>query len=389
MSRAGIRVHQVAELIRQWDPSLPFSPFLKQHSRQHREWGSRDRREIKALAYAWFRLGEATKLLEDREAAIAWAAYLFESDIEAWVPEWKDKGLLPHDLNSESLFEERFQQFLSYNPQVVHIFPLWDDISAELQEWNADASLATQSKMWLRPLPNKSKQMMQKLETVGINYQEEDRALGIDSGIQLDQVLGKSWKQWGEVQDIASQQVIRQADWNAKKVWDCCAASGGKSLQMMQEFEPFQLLCSDIRESIIENLKQRFREAGMRLPKTMVADLSDAGAISSKTQFDMVLADVPCSGSGVFGRNPDAMMRMSEELLIHYSMLQEKIVKHVIPHLQSGGQLLYATCSVYAKENEAHLERFKEWGLELERSAYLNYRAQGGDVLFYALFKKS
>ncbi|MBI1220974.1 MAG: hypothetical protein GC180_00085 [Bacteroidetes bacterium] len=389
MSRAGIRIHQAAEVLRLWDPSLPFAPFFRQNCQKHKEWGSRDRREIKALCYSWFRLGQVSHLIEENESALAWAAYLYETEMHQWLTDWQAKGLLPRDLEVLDSLDARMRQFREFLNLENPFFPLADEISPALAEWNADESLAMPSRLWFRCRKDRKEELIQLLRTHKIEFTVDGLAFGMDTGINLDLILGKQASSFGAIQDRASQEVIRRIDWNGYSVWDTCTASGGKALQIMQEFTPASLFCTDVRASILENLKRRFQSAGMKIPTNGVMDLSRSQPNQAKKEYDRILCDVPCSGSGVFARNPDSMQRMNEDLLIHYLMVQEKIILHTVPFLKKGGILVYATCSVYEKENEGHFERFASIGLQLKEWSYLNYRAEGGDILFYALFEKS
>src|SRR5690606_38162942 len=79
-------------------------------------------------------------------------------------------------------------------------------------------------------------------------------------------------------------------------VWDCCAASGGKSIMIRDLFEDSYITVSDIRESIIANLRKRFAAAGIDHYETLITDLAkNDGSLPGKT-FDLIVADVPCSG---------------------------------------------------------------------------------------------
>ncbi|MCK7557324.1 hypothetical protein MKQ70_20890 [Chitinophaga sedimenti] len=88
--------------------------------------------------------------------------------------------------------------------------------------------------------------------------------------------------------------------------WDCCAASGGKSI-LLKDIQPnVELLVSDVRTSILENLQRRFKEAGIKNFHAKVLDLSDDNVdqILPRNQFDNILLDAPCSGSGTWDAHP-------------------------------------------------------------------------------------
>jgi len=252
-----------------------------------------------------------------------------------------------------------------------------------------DAFLPHPGKLWFRAKKNQIETFGAKLTASEISFVEMDGAFQMESGTSLEQVFGNNLSHYGEVQDYASQQVIRAVDWNNKRIWDTCAASGGKALQISQEYSTASLLCSDVRPAILQNLQQRFKKAGLRVPEIKTVDLSQGQFGKSNIQFEALLCDVPCTGSGTFRRTPDAMMSMREEEVLRYSKLQYTIVRNACQALKKEGLLLYATCSVYAAENEGHIEEFAKLGLKLQESKYLDALDKGGDVLYYALFKKS
>jgi 16S rRNA (cytosine967-C5)-methyltransferase len=74
--------------------------------------------------------------------------------------------------------------------------------------------------------------------------------------------------------------------------------------------------------------------------------------ISPKTKFDLVIADVPCTGSGTWSRTPEQLYYFGTNKIEEYASKQEKITSAVIPFIKPGGYLLYITCSVFKKENE-------------------------------------
>jgi 16S rRNA (cytosine967-C5)-methyltransferase len=103
--------------------------------------------------------------------------------------------------------------------------------------------------------------------------------------------------------------------------------------------------------------------------------------------FDLVIADVPCSGSGTWGRDPWAMSMFSMEDLEDYAARQRLILGKSIPHVKAGGYLLYITCSVYAMENEqmvAFIE--KQGGLRVVKMGLIEGYTQRADSMFAALF---
>jgi 16S rRNA (cytosine967-C5)-methyltransferase len=108
-----------------------------------------------------------------------------------------------------------------------------------------------------------------------------------------------------------------------------------------------------------------------------------------KKQFDLVFADVPCSGSGTWGRTPEQLAFFNQAQLDKYAQLQSKIVQNLIPTVAVGGYLLYATCSVYATENEQQVNALITSGkFKLIEQAYFKGYTQKADTLFGALLQK-
>ncbi|MHB1279377.1 MAG: RsmB/NOP family class I SAM-dependent RNA methyltransferase [Bacteroidia bacterium] len=389
MSRAKVRVLQASQALKSWEPGTPFSLHFKQLSRQNKAWGGRDRKEIQSLCYAWFRLGRACRQFPNAATAIPWAAFLFVPNRQDWIATWKESGELPSDLSIEGDFAFRLEQFRKHHAFEAPFFPETEELSEQIGAAGLDASLAIPARLWFRVKAAAQREFIAQLNKSSIPFEQDGLALSMEGGTSLDQLFGDRLASFGEVQDWASQQVVRSFDWNGLRVWDTCSGAGGKSLQITEEFAPAMLYCTDLRPAILQNLQLRFRKSGQRVPEVNVINLGINQPERNKLHFDALLCDVPCSGSGTFRRNPEGIQSVSKEEIARYAALQEKIVKNALSGLKKGGHLLYATCSVYRKENEDHLSRFVALGLELLKNEYVDGREKGGDILYYALFKKS
>lgn len=388
MSRAKVRVLQANQALKSWEPGTPFSIHFRQLSRQNKAWGGRDRKEIQSLCYAWFRLGRACRQFSNAATAIPWAAFLFLPDRSDWITTWKESGELPEELIQDDEFSDRLAQFRRHLAFEGFFFPETEELSEQLKAEELDASLAMPARLWFRVKAAAQREFIAQLNKSSIPFDQDGLALGMEGGTSLDQLFGDRLASFGEVQDWASQQVVRSFDWKGLRVWDTCSGAGGKSLQIAEEYSPALLYCTDIRPAILQNLQMRFRSSGLRVPERHVINLSLDQPDRNKEQFDALLCDVPCTGSGTFRRNPEGIQSVSPSEIVRYATLQEKIVKNALSGLKKGGHLLYATCSVYRKENEEHLPRFAALGLELVRDQYIDGREKGGDILYYALFKK-
>jgi 16S rRNA (cytosine967-C5)-methyltransferase len=192
------------------------------------------------------------------------------------------------------------------------------------------------------------------------------------------------------VQDRSSQRVLEPLQEHFTKTrftaWDCCAASGGKTILLHDKHPQAAITVSDIRESIIINLKNRLKRAGLNAYRSLVADVTSPH-FSLQQAFDLVICDAPCSGSGTWARTPEQLSFFPEEKIDYYAGLQKRIAVNASRHLTKGGAFLYITCSVFTRENEnvvAYLE--ENTGLQLLTKKYFTGYTERGDTLFAALF---
>lgn len=154
------------------------------------------------------------------------------------------------------------------------------------------------------------------------------------------------------VQDEGSQLVaeIAAAAWRgAKTVLDACAAPGGKTLVLAERHPQARILACEISEARLEPMRSRLAGLGARVE----CRHADAAELDPGESFDLVLADVPCSGTGTLGRNPEIRHRLSVEDLPRQAERQRAILAGCLRALRPGGRLVYSTCSLEPEENEA------------------------------------
>lgn len=135
---------------------------------------------------------------------------------------------------------------------------------------------------------------------------------------------------------------------HCRKMLDLCAAPGGKTLQAAELLpEGARIVAADISAN-----RQKLTRENLQL-RQINADTPAVKPENLSGSFDFVLADMPCSNSGVFRRRPDALWRFSEKSLAEVMKLQREIVFHAARLTAPGGYLLLSTCSIEADENEA------------------------------------
>ena len=148
------------------------------------------------------------------------------------------------------------------------------------------------------------------------------------------------------------------------------------------------LTVSDVRKSILVNLERRFQKAGITGYHSFVADLTDSQSLLSDSTYETIIADVPCTGSGTWARTPEQLYFFDEKRIEYYAELQKKILCNVIPKLRAGGRLVYISCSVFKKENEAVAGFIEQqFDLELIHMQLLHGYEMKADSMFVALFE--
>ena len=225
----------------------------------------------------------------------------------------------------------------------------------------------------------------------GVNFKElSPLCLSLPNATKLDRIIQLNRE--AVIQDYSSQRVgallEKLIPRKIKNVWDCCAASGGKSILAKDVLGNINLTVNDVRETILYNLKKRFAEAGIKSYNTIITDLSQRG-IEQNDQFDLIIADVPCSGSGTWARTPEQLYYFDKHCIEKYVQLQKSILTNIVSSLKPGGYLLYITCSVFKDENENNVQFLtKNFSLQLNEQIILKGYDMQADTMFAALLSK-
>ena len=151
------------------------------------------------------------------------------------------------------------------------------------------------------------------------------------------------------IQDEGSQLVAELAG-EGTLILDCCAAPGGKTTILAENNPASSIVACDVSMRRLEQMKGLLRA----LPeKTQVRfQVADAAKLLFKDEFDLVLCDVPCSGTGTIARNPEIRHRLKVEDIVRHKARQLIILKSAMATLKPHGHLLYSTCSLEPEENE-------------------------------------
>ena len=337
------------EIVLVYDGEVPLHHFLKGFFKQRPYMGSRDRRWVSQLVYHYYRLGHLWKDERQVPERILKGTFLCESEnnglLQFFRPEWNEKIELP--------LKEKLAM-LSFDGQVQDIFPFLSLLSEDIDATAFTYSFFVQPNLFIRTRNNKQAAIIQLLQQAAITFTTSGTdTIVLPNSTKTDTIITD--KSWYEIQDLSSQKVGALFHPQAgERWWDCCAASGGKSIMVIDKQPGVKLLVSDVRASIIQNLHQRFKEAGIRNYEDVILDLTAPAlpAAMSNRQFDQIILDAPCTGSGTWARSPENLYYFNEESIDAYQQLQKRIATNVIPLLKPGGSLIYITCSVFSKENE-------------------------------------
>ena len=158
---------------------------------------------------------------------------------------------------------------------------------------------------------------------------------------------------------------------------DYCAGGGGKSLALAAMGA--QVTAHDINPARLRDLPHRAERAGATIT------LTDAPTGT----FDLVLVDVPCSGSGSWRRSPDAKWRLTPERLDQLIGIQAQILQDTLAYVRPGGRLAYVTCSLLVRENERQIADFLAGKSELTLTGQRRFTpTEGGDGFYLAVMQK-
>jgi 16S rRNA (cytosine967-C5)-methyltransferase len=137
-----------------------------------------------------------------------------------------------------------------------------------------------------------------------------------------------------------------------KRIWDCCAAPGGKTLVLAKRHPQAEIVASDVSSKRVKALAERLKD----LPAVRVLEADATKLSEGEGEFDLILCDVPCSGTGTLGRNPEIKLRLEPAELSRQAKRQREILTAALGRLAEGGRLVYSTCSLEPEENERVVE---------------------------------
>lgn len=347
---------------------------IERQFKSHREWGSRDRKQIAESVYEmvrWRRLisfcmGEA--MGNDHpslwKALGVYKVISHEGDEASlrdmlWsIQEWqglKFKDILEKraQANKYPAVRESVSDWL-YELGKSELGDKWDDYLSHL---NKQAPVFIRANR-LKTDRDKVRQELYKelIETEIVEELPDALRLVERKNVHATEAFKKGHF---EMQDGASQQVapLLQIE-PGMRVIDACAGAGGKTLHIASYLKnKGKIIALDVNDLKLAELKRRAARNGVDVVE---AKLIDSTKVIKRLEdsADRVLLDVPCSGLGVLRRNPDTKWKLNQEHLDNMRALQQEILSTYSGMTKKGGLLVYATCSVLPSENEKQVETF-------------------------------
>ena len=359
-----------ATLLFEYDGGTPFHLYLKSCFKENKNWGSTDRKRYRSASYYFWRNAFGVSR-QSPEIILNWLQTHFTPEME--------------NMESNSNYNpyQSLDQYLSQNITTDLLTP-----------WFIKEPL-----VWLSNGNITLKGLQGQLIKAGITIEQtHGNAIAVSGQVNLN-----PWVDNGNayIQDISSQTAM---DWTTQPmaaychansdVWDCCSGAGGKSISLLKQYPTTKLTCSDVRSNILENLKQRFQLLGLKQPNVFIAPLNgyndSLNSEDSSQTYNVILADVPCSGSGTWRRNPENLHYFDPQTIEQFAERQLSIIQNVLPSLAVGGYLVYLTCSVFAAENENNIKQIMQSNdnLQLVSEKFCGGIDLHGDFIYRSVLQK-
>lgn len=384
--KPGARVQAAIEILAAFDTRpKPLERMLKDWGRANRYAGSKDRRAIGEYVYSVMRArGELAHKMASTEPRSLMIALLHRQSLlegeDGWKTWFDGSTHAPEPLTMAEVKQLVADE--SELPVAAKLnIPEWllDDIT---ETFGFDASVAMAAMAGRAPVDLRANALKgtrleahdalaaEGIETGGtplaaLGLRVQEAQTGSRPDIEKSQAYKKGLV---EVQDEGSQLAAHIAGAKpGEQVIDLCAGAGGKTLALAAAMGNHgQIFACDTEGAKLKNLKPRLARAGARNVQVRKirpftpqgAEDVDPDLFELQGAADLVLLDVPCSGSGTWRRHPDARWRLTAQDLETYCTAQASILKRGAALVKPGGRLVYVTCSILARENEEQVTRF-------------------------------
>jgi 16S rRNA (cytosine967-C5)-methyltransferase len=174
-----------------------------------------------------------------------------------------------------------------------------------------------------------------------------------------------------QMQDLASFLAVKAGDPKPdENVLDLCAAPGGKTAALAQLMRnKGRIISVDYSRPRMNAWKREIKRLGVKIAEPIIGNATGLGL---RTKFDLVVIDPPCTGTGIFDRNPSMKWHLSAKSLSRYAELQESLLDSASRSVAEEGRILYCTCSITVEENEDIVRSFLKSHPEFETRPILD-----------------
>ncbi len=390
MGRSYSYISSAAGILDAYKAEQPFSYFIKKFFASNRKFGSRDRKIIANLCYCYFRTVHLFKN-DERLDSIIKGFFLCEttgsSVLEELSPELNAIAGLP-----------MLQKFQHLKIEISNVVPFIKELGEVLSPAKFAESFLRQPLLFARIRPGKAPAVLEKIRAANLAFEQlTPHCLLLPNATSLEKIV--SLNKEAVIQDFNSQRVFdflqyvpSFSDLKDKiEVWDCCAASGGKSILLFDRLNGnIRLTVSDIRKTILHNLEERLAQARVPIHDKIVVNLEEQLHPGTLSDFELIICDVPCTGSGTWSRTPEQLAFYKNENILQYAKKQQAIASNAALYLKPGGLLFYITCSVFKKENEEIIDGLqRDTSLKLLHQQYLEGYEMQADTMFVAALQKT
>jgi 16S rRNA (cytosine967-C5)-methyltransferase len=384
--RAEQQLRIFLRVLENYPGDRPLTKFLPDFFKKNKQMGSTDRRMASRLIYNYYRLGKAVinKTVEER---LFLAEFLCNSTDNPFLQHFRP------DLNEKIHFSLDEKLHLAQEEEglvLSDVFPFSKHLSEGINDGEFLRSFFVQPDLFIRVYPKSLAAVLKTLNDNAIDFKQiGEHTVALPNGTNLTNLFPEisfNIKPY-EVQDLSSQHTRSYFKPNRyEHWWDACAASGGKSLLLFSEQPDIKLVVSDIRESVLDNLVERFYTAGIKSYQKKIIDLTkNVDPELHHYEFDGIILDAPCSGSGTWGRTPEMISQFDEYKIQGFQNLQKTIAVNAIKYLKRGKPLIYITCSVFKEENEEVISFLEtEHKLKLESLELIKGYDKKADTMFVA-----
>ena len=340
---------------------------LKAWGRAHRFAGSKDRRAVAGHVYDALRARAATtwRMKADDGRALMLGALSPEAVAEGFNGE----GHAPPPPTADEA--SRLAAAPGEPPEWVRAgVPDWigNKLKARfgedwLEEAQALAGVRAPVDLRVNALRGDVDAALRLLATDGVEPERtpwSQHGLRLPAAYSRDVQATRAWLTgWVEVQDEASQIAVALADPQAGAlVVDYGAGGGGKTLALAAALAGTgRLVALDVDSKRLAALTPRLERSGARADVRRIGTDGE-GAFDLVDRADLVFVDAPCTGSGTWRRHPEALWRLAPETLERLAAVQPRMLATAARLVRPGGRLAYATCSIFAEENEAVADGF-------------------------------